>query len=135
KLEWAIALRERVLRKFPGLQIAGIHHGYFGSMHASVIEAINDSAADIVMVGMGSPLQETWLAQHRDQMHPPFVMTVGAYISFLSDELPRAPQILRALRLEWFYRLCLEPGRLWKRYLVGGLVFAWLVVRARMRKK
>jgi len=56
---------------------------------------------------------------------------VGALFDFLSGSIPRAPALLRVLRLEWLFRLALEPGRLWRRYLIGNPLFLWRVLRQR----
>ncbi|MBF0483614.1 MAG: WecB/TagA/CpsF family glycosyltransferase [Candidatus Omnitrophica bacterium] len=96
---------------------------------ASVIEQINASDADILWVGLGSPKQDIWMAEHRAELNVPVMVGVGAAFDFLAGVKKRAPLWMQKIGLEWFYRLCSEPKRLWKRYLWGNLIFSGLVIR------
>ncbi|MDQ3719330.1 MAG: WecB/TagA/CpsF family glycosyltransferase, partial [Actinomycetota bacterium] len=86
----------------------------------------------ILFVGMSSPKKEYWLSRYGRDIGVPFVMGVGGSIDVIAGVTRRAPRVLQALGLEWLYRLLQEPGRLWRRYLVGNLRFLSLVARARM---
>lgn len=111
-------------REYPNLNIAGHHHGYFTPEEtASLIQQINESGADLLLVAMGVPMQENWIAKHADQLTVKLAMGVGGLFDFEAGRIPRAPQWLRELGLEWAYRLMQEPGRMWKRYLVGNFTF------------
>ena len=108
-------------RRFPGLQVAGAYSPPFRPLTAEedqdVVERINRSGADIVWVGIGTPKQERWMADHRPRIHAPLMVGVGAAFDFLSGSKPQAPRWVQRSGLEWLFRLVSEPGRLWKRYI------------------
>jgi exopolysaccharide biosynthesis WecB/TagA/CpsF family protein len=82
---------------------------------------------DILLVAMGSPLQEKWVHNYINPEHGKLVFTVGALFDFVSSTMPRAPLSWREWRIEWLYRLLLEPRRLWRRYIVGNPLFIWRI--------
>ncbi len=109
-----------------GGAIAGTHHGHFtrgGAEEADVIAAINRSGAKIVLVGLGVPLQDKWLAENAHRLSAPVVIGVGGLFDYFAGRVTRAPHALRAVGLEWTWRLMLEPRRLAKRYILGNVVF------------
>lgn len=112
----------------PGLDVVGTFHGYFDKTPGSeeneyVIEMINSANAGVLLVGFGMPLQEEWLAQNWDRLNANVVLTVGALFDTLSGRIPRAPRFITDHGFEWLARFIVEPGRLWKRYLVGNPLF------------
>ena len=108
----------------PGLRIAGTHHGFFGEAgEGAVIQAINASGADVVLVAMGVPSQDIWLHRNAARLSATLTFGVGGLFDFLSGRIPRAPQWLRNAGLEWSYRLYQEPGRMWRRYILGNPAF------------
>lgn len=110
--------------RFPGLRIAGVRDGYFRQEDETLVrETINRSEADILLVAMGAPLQEKWIARNRSSLRVRAALGVGGLFDFYSGRISRAPQWLRELGLEWTWRLLQEPGRMWRRYLVGNVVF------------
>jgi len=120
-------------RLVPGLKIAGTRHGYFSAdENDAVIDAVNRSGADIVLVAFGVPLQDVWVARHRHRLNARLVMGVGAQFDFWSGQVKRAPQWMRSTGIEWMHRLALDPKRLAKRYLVGNVSFMMRAARARM---
>jgi len=120
-------------QRFPGLKIAGTHHGYFShNEEAGVIEQINHSGAAILLVAFGAPRQELWIQEHDAALHPPVRLGVGGLFDFYSDRIPRAPLWLRELGLEWTWRLLQEPGRMWRRYLVGNPLFIYRVWKQKL---
>ena len=122
---------KRLRAKHAGLQIAA-HHGYFLSTPAgeqAVLEAIRTFQPALLLVGLGMPLQECWIAAQRDQIAAPVVMTVGALFDYLAGTVTRGPRWLTDNGLEWLCRLWYEPRRLWQRYLIGNPRFALLIVR------
>ena len=122
-------VEERMKAAHPSLRIAGTHHGYFRHDDCDdVIARINASQADILMVAFGAPLQERFIARHRDRLTAPIVMGVGGLFDFYSGRVPRAPKVLRDASLEWAWRLMMEPRRMWKRYLVGNFTFVGRVL-------
>ena len=115
-------------RQIPTLRVAGTHWGYFSEDQTqSVIELINESGADVLVVGMGSPCQEKWVARYADALRVPVRWTVGALFDYFADREPRAPQWMCRCGGEWIYRLLSRPRERWRRYLVGNPRFLWLV--------
>ena len=108
-----------------------IHDGYFSAAEEpAIVDGIAKLRPDVLLVAMGVPRQELWIARHIDQRHCTLPIAVGALLDFLSGTVPRAPLWMRRLRLEWLFRLWIEPGRLWRRYVVGNPLFLWRVVAA-----
>jgi len=121
-------------QRFPNLQIAGTHHGFFKQDgQQDVIRTINQAEADILLVGMGTPIQELWIDRHADKLNVPIVWAVGAAMDFISGKVPRAPRWMRSCGMEWFFRLIIEPRRMWRRYVVGNVVFMLRIVSRRLR--
>ncbi len=126
--EVARVMRQRV----PGLQVAGTHHGYFTEAQApTVIDEINLSGADVLLVAKGVPAQELWIEAHRQQLQPRVCMGVGGLFDFYSGRIPRAPLWLRELGMEWTWRLLQEPRRMWRRYVLGNPLFLFRAWRVR----
>jgi N-acetylglucosaminyldiphosphoundecaprenol N-acetyl-beta-D-mannosaminyltransferase len=114
-----------------GVPLAGTAHGYFDHQTESdaVIEAINNSGAAILLVGFGAPLQEKWISNHRHQLKAEVLMGVGGLFDFYSGTIRRAPSWIREIGFEWIYRMLQEPGRMWRRYVVGNPLFLYRVVK------
>jgi len=113
-------------RKYPALLVAGLSPGYFGLEEESkIVDKINQSKPDILLVGMGSPRQEYFIARNASRLEADFVWAVGGLFNLLSGRSKPAPFIMKRLGLEWLFRLFQEPGRLWKRYLFGNAVFLY----------
>jgi N-acetylglucosaminyldiphosphoundecaprenol N-acetyl-beta-D-mannosaminyltransferase len=100
-----------------------------------VVDLINGSAADVLWVGLSTPKQEKWMFNHRSELTVPVSVGVGAAFDFLSGTKSSAPNWMKENGLEWLYRLTREPGRLWRRYLVGGARFVFYVVRDELRSR
>ena len=109
----------------PGLVVAGTHHGYLAdpAEEAAAIAAIEGSGAAILLVGLGVPMQELWIARNRHRLAPAVVAGVGGLFDYYSGRIPRAPAGLRRHGLEWAWRLAMEPRRLARRYLAGNAAF------------
>ena len=108
----------------PGLAIAGARNGYFaGQEEDEVIADINATGARIVLVAMGVPKQDIWIARNRHRLDADLVLGVGAQFDFWSGRVPRAPAFMREAGLEWLMRLVVEPKRMARRYLVGNFEF------------
>lgn len=113
-----------LIRKIPGLHIAGTRNGFEQAQNdAEVIADINASGADIVLVALGVPMQELWLHRNAPYIHADLTMGVGAALDFLAGNVTRAPAWVRKVRCEWIWRLAMEPRRLAKRYLQGNVSF------------
>ena len=121
---------ERFTTLYPRLRVAGYRNGYFGAQESEqVAERIKESGADLLFVAMGSPAQEYWISSIIRRTGVRFALGVGGSFDHLSGLARRAPAWMQSAGLEWFYRLMREPRRLWRRYLVGNSVFAWLVLK------
>lgn len=114
-------------RAYPGLIVAGTGHGYFDPAETpAVIRRIREAAPDLLLVALGSPRQEFFIRDHRQELGAAVAMGVGGSLDVLSGRLRRAPALFRELHLEWLYRLIQEPSR-WRRMLVLPR-FAWTVL-------
>jgi N-acetylglucosaminyldiphosphoundecaprenol N-acetyl-beta-D-mannosaminyltransferase len=128
--EVVAALAERSRALYPGIEIAGFHDGYFGrDDHLRLVEEIRASAAHMLFVGMPSPFKETWCERHRQRLNVPVIMGVGGSFDVLAGFIKRAPHWVQSLGLEWFWRLLMEPRKLWRRYLTTNSEFIWLAGR------
>lgn len=116
---------ERAARDFPGIQLAG-HAPPFAPLEAMDLDSeasrINASGAHIVLVSLGCPKQERWMAAMKGRVKGVMLGVGGAFLLYAGVDT-RAPKWMRDLSLEWLYRLALEPRRLWKRYLVTNTIF------------
>lgn len=120
----------------PGIQIKGCRHGYFSrEEEPEVVAQIAESGADILLVAMGAPRQEIWIRQNLDKLGVPVAMGVGGLFDFYSGRLPRAPLWVREIGMEWCFRMWQEPGRMWKRYIIGNNVFLYHIIRERFCRK
>ena len=114
-----------------GVTLAGTAHGYFNHRTESdtVIKAINNSGATILLAGFGAPLQEKWISRHRHELQPVVLMGVGGLFDFYSGTISRAPDWIREIGFEWAFRMLQEPGRMWRRYVVGNPLFLYRVMK------
>lgn len=124
----------RALEVHPSLVVAGVRNGYFDD-DGAVARAVAQSGARLLFVGITSPKKEFFLAEHLAEMGPVFAMGVGGSFDVIAGLTKRAPVWMQRAGLEWFYRFAQEPRRMWKRYLVGNLRFAGLVIRERSRTR
>lgn len=114
----------RLRRDIPGLAVAGTLDGFEDARDdEDVIARINASGADILLVAMGVPKQDRWLARNAGRLQPTLFLGVGALFDFLAGRVRRAPAPVRRARLEWAWRLALEPRRMARRYLLGNATF------------
>lgn len=125
-------LRVRARREEPALEIAGSYSPPFRALSAeeesAVIERINDSGAHIVFVALGCPKQEQWMARHKGLIHAVMVGVGGAFPVYAGMQ-SRAPRWMQQYSLEWLFRLCQEPRRLFKRYVQTNSLFLLLLAR------
>lgn len=115
-------------KQFPELVIAGTQHGFIEpSQFQEQIKKINGSGCDILLVAMGSPFQETWLLEHREQLHCQTALAVGGLFDFYSGDISRSPLWIRELGFEWVWRLLQEPMTKFKRYVIGNPLFLFRI--------
>jgi N-acetylglucosaminyldiphosphoundecaprenol N-acetyl-beta-D-mannosaminyltransferase len=132
----AQACADRLIAAHSGLRIPVVRHGYLDeAATAEAIAAVKALGRAVVLVGMGSPIQEAWAWKHLADAAGASVLTVGGLLDFYSGRIPRAPQAWRELGMEWAYRLAQEPRRMARRYLIGIPVFLGLVVRQRVASR
>lgn len=128
------ATAQKVQALYPGLQLAGYHHGYFWDDEAAMVERIRASGAQLLFVAITSPKKENFINRWRDQLGVTFVMGVGGTFDVVAGKVNRAPLWMQQYGLEWLYRVMQEPGRMWKRYLTTNSQFAWLLLKEKARK-
>jgi len=127
---------EVIGRRFPHLNVAGWHHGFFekqGEESRKVVAEINRVCPDILFVGFGMPLQEYWIEENLASLRAGIVLPAGSMIDYIAGEKKATPKWMANSGLEWFYRMLREPRRLWKRYLLGNPLFIFRVIRERIR--
>ncbi len=131
---------DRMIERFPELKIAGVRDGYFNKDNGhpdneAVLADINAARPNILIVGMGMPMQERWLLDNWNRIDANIALTGGAVFDYISGDLKRAPAWMTNNGLEWLGRLLIEPRRLWQRYIVGNPVFLARVIRERLHHR
>lgn len=137
------ALIAQIRRIAPDADIVGAHSPPFRALtdqeQDAALQAIRDSDADVVWVGLGMPKQELWMESVRDRLPGVALIGVGAAFDFLAGTKAQAPSWMQRAGLEWLFRLLQEPRRLWKRYVWNNPAFVFLlgsqVVRAKLRRQ
>jgi N-acetylglucosaminyldiphosphoundecaprenol N-acetyl-beta-D-mannosaminyltransferase len=130
KPEVVNGLAERVTRDYPGLVVAGKRDGYFSpGDHPAIVEEIRLAEPHILFIGMPSPFKETFAEDYRARLDVPVVIGVGGSFDVLAGFIKRAPRPVQRLGLEWFWRLAMEPRKLFMRYLTTNSEFVWLASR------
>jgi N-acetylglucosaminyldiphosphoundecaprenol N-acetyl-beta-D-mannosaminyltransferase len=126
-----------VKEKFPGWRLAGFHHGYLKTPEQSdaVLDRIGELRPDLVLVGMGNPVQERWIRDHRDRVEASLCLGIGGLFDFWAGNVSRAPGWLQKMGHEWVWRLFQQPRDKARRYLVGNPLFLARIVGERMRRK
>jgi N-acetylglucosaminyldiphosphoundecaprenol N-acetyl-beta-D-mannosaminyltransferase len=131
--EEAAGAEEAIRKRLPALRIAGFRDGYFARGHTpAVVKAINASNADVLLVAMGFPRQERWIADNLAALDVRVAVAEGGSFSFISGATPRAPRWMRRAGLEWLYRLARQPSRLRRQLALPA--FVCLVLRERLRR-
>lgn len=132
----ADAAKLALQQKHRGINICGVHHGYVSDIEKQILDDINFCKPKLIIVGMGVPIQELWIAHHKSMLPSVNLLIAGgAIIDFISGNVPRAPKWIRIMGMEWFYRFTLEPKRLWRRYLFGNFEFFINILRLLISKK
>lgn len=130
-------LAANLRRRFPGLLVAGTYAPPFRPLTVEederIVRTINETGADVVWVGLGTPKQEYWMARHLGRLAVPVLIGVGAAFDYHAGVKRQAPPWMRGSGLEWLFRLLTEPRRLWSRYLVKGPMFLSLLFLQALR--
>lgn len=131
----ALEAQRKINSKVGRTIVVGAHSPSFGFEKdeeecLKLVELINQSGATVLAVGVGAPKQELFICKYKDKLpNIKIFLAIGATIDFEAGNIKRAPKWISELGMEWLYRLLAEPRRLWKRYLVHGPSFFWLVFK------
>jgi N-acetylglucosaminyldiphosphoundecaprenol N-acetyl-beta-D-mannosaminyltransferase len=124
---------DKLCERFSTNTIAGSYSPPFGDWeseeHQKIKNLIRDSEASFVWVGLGCPKQEKWIADHLETLPPAVYFGIGAAFAFHTGEVKQAPAFIQKTGMEWLYRLCAEPRRLWKRYAVHNSLFVYYSIK------
>lgn len=109
----AEAAKAKMEEKYPGLSVVGCRNGYFKPEdEAEIVQQINESGAKLLLVCLGAPKQEKWIAAHKDELKVNLCMGVGGTLDVFAGVAKRAPKIFIKLNLEWAYRILSNPSRI-----------------------
>jgi N-acetylglucosaminyldiphosphoundecaprenol N-acetyl-beta-D-mannosaminyltransferase len=125
-------ISQRLKSQFPDIKIAGTESPPFRPLAPTVdmnmVHTINESGAGVLFVALGCPKQELWMSQHKDKIQA-VMIGVGGVFPVYAGILKETPKLMQNLGLEWLFRLCQEPKRLWKRYATTIPIFIWLMLK------
>jgi len=130
----AAKAKEVFEREFPAVRIVGVSSPDIDLStevpeRRDVLDAVRAAHPDLLFLALGMPKQEIWGQRIRQAVSPAVVLGVGASLDFVAGQAPRAPRWVSAAGFEWLFRLCHEPRRLWRRYLVRDPKFLAIVLR------
>jgi N-acetylglucosaminyldiphosphoundecaprenol N-acetyl-beta-D-mannosaminyltransferase len=134
----AAAARCALEQRYEALQIVGTYCPKFGfefdqAENEKIVKIIQKVRPDVLFVGLGSPKQEKWIYRWKDQYQVPVSIGIGVSFEFIAGMVRRAPVWMRTSGLEWFWRLMMEPKKLWKRYLINDMRFFSIVLKQKIR--
>ena len=120
--------------KYEGLNIVGTYSPSYGFEKKDdeikmIIKMINETKPDILAVGLGAPKQEKFLYKYKNELNVPISLAIGASIDFEAGNINRAPRWMQNCGLEWFYRLCKEPKRMFKRYVIDDFKIVKILIK------
>lgn len=123
---------------YPTIKIVGFYSPPYGfenseNENQKIVDMINHTTADIVLVGLGAPKQEKWIHRFKGQYRAPVSIGIGVSFEFVAGMVRRAPAWMQGVGLEWLWRLIMEPRRLWKRYLIDDTQFFGLILRQKWK--
>jgi N-acetylglucosaminyldiphosphoundecaprenol N-acetyl-beta-D-mannosaminyltransferase len=130
--------KQRMQKKYPNVEIVGVYSPSKEELqnkesNMKIINKINKSGANILLVAFGAPKQEKWINNHLSYLQTTINIGVGASIDFMAGEVKRAPKILQSLGLEWLYRLIKDPKRLAHRYLIRDSKIIPIIIKSLVR--
>jgi len=127
---------ENLRKTYPAMRIAGWRSGYYDAKEEnSIINQINQSGADILLIGISSPKKEFLYDKYRGELKVYYVLGVGGYFDILSGRTRRAPKWMQNMGFEWIFRLLQEPRRMWRRYLIGNNKFLLTLISEKSRRR
>jgi len=126
-------IEQRAKREFPNIQISTFSPPYKDEFtdaeNKHMISFVNSFQPDVLFIGMTAPKQEKWAFSHFDELEAKHICSIGAVFDFYAGNIKRAPYWMQRIGLEWFYRLISEPKRMWKRYLIGNVIFLFNILK------
>ena len=129
-------ISERAKKEYPELKIHYYPPPYKAEFDEddsqTMIDAVNEIEPDVLFIGMTAPKQEKWAYSNYEQLKAGHICCIGAVFDFYAGTVRRAPKWMISLGLEWFYRLIKEPCRLWRRYLIGNVIFILQIIREKI---
>ncbi len=127
-------LREHVRGFYPGVKLTGLISPPFGKPwdNTAYTAEFNRTNTQVIFVALGCPKQEKWMNENCGSVNA-LMLGIGAALPTMVGEMSRAPEWMCKTGLEWLYRLIQEPGRLWKRYIIGNSKFIYLVIRKKLK--
>jgi N-acetylglucosaminyldiphosphoundecaprenol N-acetyl-beta-D-mannosaminyltransferase len=128
-------LQRNLTKRFPRLRIAGAYAPPFRPLTPEedylCVQRMLNSGAELVFIGIGTPKQDRWMFEHAGKLPGVVMLGVGAAFDFHAGQVRQAPAWMQRRGLEWFFRLLMEPRRLWKRYMLNPLfLLMWGLERA-----
>ncbi|MEM5292245.1 WecB/TagA/CpsF family glycosyltransferase [Paraburkholderia sabiae] len=118
-----------VRQRYPEIQLAGFHHGYFWDNEEAVVNMVRQSGAKMLFVAITSPKKEVFIERWKEKLGVVFVMGVGGTFDVVAGRVSRAPRWMQRNGLEWAFRVIQEPRRMWRRYLTTNSMFAWMLMK------
>jgi len=125
--------KDNLLKSYPEIKIIGYSDGYFeNKSEVQVLSEIRVLSPQVLFVGMGTPHQERWIYEHREEISAPVCWGVGALFDYVAGIESRVPPWMGRVGLEWFYRLILDPVGKWERYIIGNPHFVTRIIRQKL---
>jgi len=126
-------ISKKIKLDYPNIKITGYLSPLFKSTFNKaetnkMIKHINNKKPDVLWVGLTQPKQEKWVYENYSKLNVKFIGAIGAVFDFYSGQIKRAPIIIQSLGLEWFYRICQDPRRLWIRYFFSNFYYIFKVI-------
>lgn len=130
-------IRRRANKEFPNIEV----HTYSPPFkpefsyndNEQIIKIVNKIKPDVLFVGMTAPKQEKWAFHNFNRLEAFHICCIGAVFDFYAGTIKRAPNWMIKIGFEWFYRLCKEPKRMWKRYIIGNTIFVWRILNKKIK--
>ena len=130
-------IKNRISKDYPNIQVESYSPPFKKEFSESdnkiMLDKINEFGPNVLMVGMTAPKQEKWAYKHYQNLNVGHICCIGAVFDFYAGNINRAPQWMINLGLEWFYRLIREPGRMWRRYIIGNTKFIYYILKEKIR--
>ena len=130
-------IKNRISKDYPNIQVESYSPPFKKEFSESdnkiMLDKINEFGPNVLMVGMTAPKQEKWAYKHYQNLNVGHICCIGAVFDFYAGNINRAPQWMINLGLEWFYRLIREPGRMWRRYIIGNTKFIYCILKEKIR--